>query len=74
MELTRSVAQSTVPVLMDSTLDNFQGLEFFVVVVCFVGFFVIGNLRELKQTAQGNGNGETVPLTMQHSIKLLGEC
>lgn len=48
MELTRSVAQSTVPVLMDSTLDNFQGLEFFVVVVCFVGFFCNWEFERIK--------------------------
>ena len=74
MELTRSVSQSSVPVHTDSTLDNFQGLGFFLLLFVLWGFFVIGNLRELKQTVQGNRYREIMPLTMQHGIKLPGAC
>lgn len=42
MELTRSVSQSSVPVLIHSTSDNFQGLGFLLLLLfglCFVFFF-----------------------------------
>jgi len=48
MNLTRSVAQSSLAVLIDSTLHSFQGLGF---VVCFVGFFCNWEFDRIKASS-----------------------